>query len=112
MDKKIINNLFYNIIYKILIVIAPIITTPYISRVLGPDGVGDYSFTYSIAFAFSLFAALGVNTYGQREVAYKQDDIYQRSKVFWEILLFRIVATLIVFVVYLIYCCANQEYSF
>lgn len=39
---------------------------PYVSGVLHADGVGVYSYTYTIATGFALFAALGVNTYGQR----------------------------------------------
>lgn len=63
-------------------VLSPLITTPYISRVLHADGVGIYSYTFTMATAFALFAALGVNTYGQREIAYCGDDIKQRSKTF------------------------------
>ena len=42
-------NLIYNIIYQLLILILPLITMPYVSRVLGADGIGTYSYTYSIA---------------------------------------------------------------
>ena len=75
MDKKTIKNYAYNLAYQVLVLIAPLVTTPYVSRVLHSDGIGDYSYTFTIATAFSLFAALGVNSYGQREIAYRQDDL-------------------------------------
>ena len=47
-------NFIYNAIYQILIIILPIITTPYISRVIGAEGLGVYSYSYSIASCFAL----------------------------------------------------------
>ena len=64
----------YNLIYQILIIVLPLITTPYISRVLGAENIGIYSYTISVATYFILFGSLGIATYGQREIAYIQDD--------------------------------------
>ena len=68
--KSIKENYLYNLLYQILILIVPIITTPYISRTLGSENVGIYSFTISIVTYFMLFGSLGVSLYGQREIAY------------------------------------------
>lgn len=111
MDKRVIRNYIYTVLYKILVVIVPLITTPYISRILQSDGVGIYSYTYSIAYAFSLFAALGINTYGLREIGYYQEDIKARSKIFFELVIFRIVTTMIVAIIYLGVCFLYKEYS-
>ena len=51
-------NFIYRTLYEILTVITPFITTPYVSRVLGADGIGIYSYTASIMAYFTLFAAL------------------------------------------------------
>ena len=59
-------NYIYNTIYQVLSLITPLITAPYISRVLGSNGVGIYSYTNSIVTYFTLFAALGTASYGQR----------------------------------------------
>ena len=56
---KVLKNFFYNVGYQILIIIVPLILAPYISRVVGPDGVGTYSYTYSIVTLFGLIAKLG-----------------------------------------------------
>lgn len=100
----------YNLSYQILIIIVPLITTPYISRVLNSEGVGIYSYTYTIASAFALFAALGINTYGQREIAYNQEDLKHRSIVFWELFIFRVLTTIIVSTSYFIFSIVYTEY--
>lgn len=111
MDKKIVSNYIYNIAYQLLLIIAPLITAPYISRVLHSEGVGLYSYTETIASAFALFAGLGFNTYGQREVAYYQDDRQMRSMVFYEICGFRSILTACVVVAYVVFCFFYREYT-
>ena len=53
-------NYLYRVFYEVLILITPFITTPYVSRVLGADGVGVYSYTYSIITYFFLGTSLTV----------------------------------------------------
>lgn len=110
MDKRTVRNFVYNTAYKILIIIVPLLTAPYVSRVLHPNGVGIYSYTFTLATAFSLFAALGINTYGQREIAYCQQDKEKRSTIFWELVTYRFVTTTIVLIGYLVFSCFYQEY--
>ena len=72
--KSIAKNYIYNLVYQVLLLILPLITTPYISRVLGSENVGIYAYTYSIVTYFILFGSLGVALYGQREIAYAQEN--------------------------------------
>ena len=65
-------NIIYNISYQILILIVPFITSPYVSRVLGPEGLGTYSVTTAIVKYFTLFALLGMSNYGNRTIAKNQ----------------------------------------
>jgi len=88
--KSIKKNYIYNLIYQIFVLIVPIIVTPYLSRVLGPEGTGQYSFTYSLTNYFILLAALGFGYYAQREIANHQDDKVAKSLIFWEILIVRL----------------------
>lgn len=78
-------NYIYNLTYQILTLLTPFITTPYISRVIGPDGTGVQSYTSSVAQYFAIAAALGTASYGQREIARHRDDDEMRSRLFWEI---------------------------
>ena len=89
MAKSIKKNYIYNLIYQVLLIIVPFFTTPYLSRVLGAEKIGIYSYTLSITTYFILFGSLGVAMYGQREIAYLQNNKYERSKTFFEILLMR-----------------------
>lgn len=112
MDKKVIKNYLYNLGYQILIIILPLITTPYVSRVLGAKGIGTYGYTNSITQYFILFGCIGLNLYGQREIAYYQKDIEKRSKVFFELLLLRIITVLISIVLYYFTFCQNATYGY
>lgn len=71
---KIIRNYFYNVSYNILIIIAPLLTVPYISRVLGPTGVGINASTNSVITYFLLAGTVGITLYGNREIAFVRDD--------------------------------------
>ena len=69
-------NYIYNTLYEILAIIAPLITAPYVSRVFGADGVGIYSYTSAITAYFTMFSAMGIKSYGQREIAQHQRKSY------------------------------------
>lgn len=43
-------NFFYQMIYEILVIILPLVTSPYLARVIGAEGVGVYSYAYSVAY--------------------------------------------------------------
>ena len=102
-NNRIRKNYIYNVSYQILILIVPLITMPYISRVLGADGIGTVSFAQSVVAYFTLFAAMGISTYGQREISYVQNDKHRRSVVFWETKLLSFIVAGIVCVFYFIF---------
>lgn len=98
--KSIGKNYFFNLLYQIIHLIVPILVTPYIARILNDDGVGKYSFSYSVVTYFSLFASLGFSYYAQRELSKYQDDKEKQSIAFWEIIIARLISvglSLIVF---------------
>lgn len=108
---KVVKNYFYNLSYQILVLIVPLITTPYISRVLGAKGVGTFSYTNSIVQYFILFGCIGLNLYGQREIAYVQHEKKKRDKVFWELLILRIITISVALLVYFFTLVSHGEYS-
>ena len=108
---KIIKNYIYNTLYQGLLILAPLITMPYVSRVLGVSNLGLYNYVQSIATYFVLIGAVGTTLYGQREVAYLQDDKISRSNAFWEIELIRILGTIICAIAYFFIFCINGKYS-
>lgn len=110
-QKNITKNYIYNLIYQILVIILPIITIPYLSRTLGVEGIGIYGYTVSIVTYFSLLGALGLTNYGQREIAYVQDDKFKRSKVFCELVVFRFITVTAVTILFVLLFCINTEYK-
>lgn len=67
--KKENKNFLINLVYQVFIFIVPLVTMPYISRVLGADNIGVNAFTYSIVNYFMLATMLGINNYGVREIS-------------------------------------------
>lgn len=96
-------NLAYNITYQILIIIIPLITTPYITRVIGKEGLGIYSYTYSIAHYFVLFSMLGINNYGNRLVAKYKDDKEKLSKEVSSLYVFQFILGILFIFIYMVY---------
>lgn len=96
-------NFIFNAIYQLSTILVPLITMPYLSRVIGPAGLGDYSFAYSVAFYFTIFIKLGLNNYGNRTIAYVKDDKEALSKTFWEIYCFQLFLGVILFAIYIVY---------
>lgn len=94
-------NYFYNTFYQVFTVIAPLITTPYITRVLGANKIGQYSYVNSIATYFGLFGVLGVITYGQLEVAKNQHNKESLSRIFWSVFISRSITMAIVVCIFL-----------
>ncbi|MBZ1517464.1 oligosaccharide flippase family protein, partial [Leuconostoc mesenteroides] len=88
----------------------PFITMPYVSRILGPEGIGINSYTYSTVMFFTLFGSLGLSMYGTREIATVQDDIVKRSNIFWNIFIFRFCTVLIAWVIFLFVIPSKNEY--
>lgn len=88
-ETNIKKNYIYNLLYQVLLIIVPLISTPYLSRVLGEEKTGIFSYTLSIATYFILLGGLGINLYGQKEIAYSQKKETERSKKFVEIFILK-----------------------
>ncbi len=87
--------------YQILLLLAPLVTVPYVSRVLGAGGVGINDYTNATVTFFLLFGQIGVLTYGNREIAYHRDNKFERSKIFWEIIIMQIITVSMSYAVFL-----------
>lgn len=104
-------NYLYNLTFQIISIALPFITAPYTSRVLGAEGIGQFSFSTSLITYFQLLSILGLSMYGQREVAYHQDNIEQRSRIFFNVQIFKAILFLIVMLLYIIFVhlCMNDD---
>lgn len=101
---KIRKNITYQTAYQIVAAFTPLITAPYISRILGVENIGIYSYTNAVASYYMLFARLGINNYGSRAVA---ENLLLSKKnlkrVFSSIFFIQLVFTIIMITLYFFY---------
>ncbi len=109
MDKKILQNYFYNILYQLLVVLAPMITVPYVTRTLGATMLGISDWTGSNVQWFVLFGIMGVSIYGNREIARVRDDQAKMSKTFFEIFTMQFLSMCASTLVYFLYLFTVQD---
>ena len=101
-QKNIKLNIIFNGIYQVFVLIVPFITSPYVSRVLLPSGIGSYSYALSLVSYFSLIAAFGFLDYGTTQIAKHRDNKEEFSNSFWEICFAKLMLTLVIFAIYTI----------
>lgn len=88
---RVVKNLIFNSFSQLLSIIIPLITAPYLSRVLGAENIGIESYINAISQMFYTIGMLGLTNYATREIAYVRDSKYERSKVFWEMMIDRVI---------------------
>lgn len=110
-NKTLSFNVILNTLYEILIVITPLLTAPYVSRVLGSEGVGIYSYTYSLVNYFMMIAALGTVSYGCRVIAINRMNKSDYSKSFWEIQTLSVITSLLSLSVWLVISFVYKGYE-
>ena len=92
-------NTVYNIIKSLSTVIFPLITFPYVSRVLGADNVGKINFSSSIISYISLIASLGVATYAIRECAKVKENENDLNRMASQIFSINVTSTIIAYII-------------
>lgn len=106
MDKKsekplsLKTNFIFNLIIQIITYIIPLITAPYLSRVLSPEGIGQNSFVNSICSYFTMVIAFGFLTYGTKTISENKDKKQDYSNVFWNVFFSRGFLFILCFLVY------------
>ena len=100
---NIIKNYIYNRSYQILNIILPLITVPYVSNILGAEGVGDYSFTNANMQYFIIFGMIGITLYGNRQIAYVRDNKEKLSNTFYSIYSLQLITITIAIILYVIF---------
>ena len=100
---KVLRNYLYNVGYQILVLILPLITAPYASRVLKASGIGINAYTNSWIQYFILFGSIGIALYGNREIAYLRDDPQAVSRAFWEIQILKTITITLACIAYALF---------
>lgn len=106
---KIIKNYLYNVLYNILVLLAPLVTAPYLARVLGAERLGIYSYVNSATSIIISISIIGLYSYGSRQIAYVRDDPEILSQEFWNLMGLRAILCIFGTVVFFIYA-YNTDY--
>ena len=109
--KSVRYNFFMNIILKISGVVFPLITFPYVSRVLLSTANGKIAFASSVVGYFSLLASMGIPSYGIRKCAEVRDNREKLSKVVTELLILNSICTLLAYIVFIILVINISQFS-
>lgn len=104
-------NFIYQLFYKIIIFIIPVIISPYLTRTLGKESLGIYTYTYSIAYYFVVACMLGILKYGQRIIATQRDNELCLRKTFWSLFFVHFLISIIVLGAYFIFLKLYGEYE-
>lgn len=107
---QVVKNYLYNASYQVFVLLIPLVTTPYLARVLGPTGVGINAYTNSIIQYFILFGSIGVNLYGNRQIAFVRDDKDKMTRTFYEIFLMRIMTVVLAYAAFLVFLMTTGSY--
>lgn len=96
-------NIAYNFIFQLFTYFVSFITAPYLSRILGSEGIGISSYGMSLLSVFTLFSMLGINKYGTRLCAQNMSDKRMLGRSFWGIYFFQLFMCMVVLVLFAIY---------
>ncbi len=107
--KSIKKNYVFNTTYQIIALIIPLITTPYLSRVLGSNSVGDYSYANAMATYFVLLSIFGTTTFGQRVISYNREDTETMRVSFWNNVFLRTLFSVSSLFFYYVYLSASKS---
>ncbi len=99
----------YNLSYQILLLIVPVITMPYLARTLGIDNQGTFSVLLAVINCFVMLGCVGLNVYGQREVAYYRNNAKECDRIFWEIEVLRIITLSVSLTLYVLFIIFNKN---
>lgn len=100
---KVIQNFLYNIIYQLLVLVIPLLSIPYISRVLGPELVGEYAYSFATTQYFILLGMLGIGIYGSRTIAQYRENQQLLPRKFMEIYIVQATFTLLATLLYFLF---------
>lgn len=109
---RITRNYLYNAAYQLLVILTPIITAPYLARVLGADRLGIYGYVNSSGNIITTCTLLGIFAYGNRQTAYVRDNPGKLTETFWEIEFTRLILGICGTILYAVYAYLNTSFRF
>lgn len=106
--KSLFKNSIYNVIYRLVSLLFPLVSSAYVSRILLADGVGKVSLAQNFVSYFIVIAGLGLANYGVREIGISQKKKLKYSKIFIELIIISFISTLICSLIYYYIVFSNE----
>lgn len=107
---KLVSNYLFTVLYQLLLMLTPVITTPYLSRILRTEGIGIEAYVTSIVQLFIVFIVLSLPMYGSRQIAVKKGQ-EELSKEFWSIYSIQLVVSFLNLVVFFIFISSVADHQ-
>lgn len=104
-------NFLFQLFYQVIVLVLPLVTAPYLTRVLGNINLGNYSYTFSIAYYFVVGANLGITRHGQRIISSRRNDEISLRKTFWSLYFVHICLSLLSLLLYFIFVVYQENYQ-
>ena len=111
MQKSLVKNSIFNIIYTVANILFPFVTSVYVSRILLPAGVGKVAAAQNLASYFVTLAALGLPSYGVREFAKVREDEKRKNSLFTELITLNLISTTVAVVAYAAFLIYNNGFK-
>lgn len=108
-SSKLKKNVIYQTTADVLAMVLPLIASPYISRTIGAEGLGTYSFYYSIAYYFTLIAALGMRNHGSRTIAKSRNSQYTINVAFSNLFATQVISSITCILIYIMFLLSIKE---
>ena len=111
MTMSVKKNYLYNLLYQMTSVLLPVLTIPYVSRVLSADGIGINTVTYANTQYFILLGSLGISIYATKKIATIREKKDKLKKTFWEIFSIQFTGCLLAYIVFALTLGQSYKYG-
>lgn len=106
------SNYVFNLANRIIVLVIPLITTPYLTRVLGPNELGVYNYANTVATYYLMFSMMGMSILGNKKISLARSDGEDISEIFSKLLFVQVFNSIVSIVLYLgyffIFCNSNK----
>ena len=111
MTMSVKKNYLYNLLYQMTSVLLPVLTIPYVSRVLSADGIGINTVTYANTQYFILPGSLGISIYATKKIATIREKKDKLKKTFWEIFSIQFTGCILAYMVFALTLGQSHKYG-
>lgn len=108
---KLVRNSFFNMIYKLLNIVFPLVTSMYVARILMQDSIGKVAAAQNIAQYFTAIATMGIPTYGVKVIAQYNIRSKENSKTFVELFVINAILSIISAAAYYLFITASPYFD-